>query len=200
MDDLNSPYTVTMTLSDNLGNVNAGLFLFYLALMSNYTMDRVLPPDIIKFFDDSRMGKHAISFLILLFTINLYTPKLPFGKVVAYTFGLWVWFLFTSKQHLTASFIILGLLLASYVAFNISKDMDNEAGLSSEEIDHRKEGLRKFQVACFVGVVVVSIIGGYSYFVEHYHKYAAEDAGFGDFLWKYLFMGTGRHSSTHVEN
>lgn len=189
-----------MKLAEEVSNVNAGLFLFYLALMSNYTMDRVLPPDIIKFFDDSRMGKHVISYLILLFTINLYTPKLTFGRVVMYTTGIWVWYLFTSKQHLTASLIIIGLLLASYVAFNISKDLENDTTLDPDHRDRQRAGLAKFQVGCFVGMLVVSVIGGYSYFIEHYHKYASEDSGFGDFMWKYLFMGTGKHSTTHVQN
>jgi hypothetical protein len=183
-----------MKIVDEVGNINAGLFLFYLALISNYTMDRVLPPDVIKFFDRSRMGKHVVAFLVLLFTINLYTPKLPFFHTVGYTFGIWVWYLLTSKQHLTTSFIILGLLLASYVAFNISKDLENSRDKTMEELDHEREMLSKFQLGCFVGIIIASTIGGYSYFIEHYRQYRDEDSSFLDFLTKYLFMGKGDRS------
>ena len=138
-----------MNLVKQVGNLNAGLFLFYLALVSNYTMDRVLPPDLIKFFDSSRMGKHLVAFLILLFTINLYTPKLPFYQIVIYTFGIWVWYLLTSKQHLATSFIILSLLLASYVAFNISNDLNDYTNKTEEVKRKEKALLDKFQMGLF---------------------------------------------------
>lgn len=188
-----------MKFANEIGNINAGLFLFYLALVSNYTMDRILPPDLIKFFDNSRMGKHLVAFLILLFTINLYTPKLPFYQIVIYTFGIWVWYILTSKQHLVTSLIILGLLLASYIAFNISSDLDDHINKTEDVKRKEKAQLVKFQTGCFIGIGLVSIIGGYSYFIEHYRQYRSEDSSFLNFLGKYLFMGKGDRSKVRVK-
>ena len=82
--------------NSGITQINAGLFLFYLALLGNYTGD-LIPPDLSKLINKSRMCQHVIAFIILLFTINLYSTKKLY-KVFLYTFVLWLWFLLTSNN------------------------------------------------------------------------------------------------------
>jgi hypothetical protein len=185
----------TLKYSSHYGKMNGALFLFYLALIANYTMDRVLPPELIEFFDKSRAGKHIVAFLILLFTINLYAPKFAFGKVFLYTFGIWVWFLFTSKQHLWTSFIILALLLVSYVAFNIEQDQETpkdekegSKGDGNVTIHRPSNYLQQIQKGCFITIFIISIIGGAIYFKDHYRRFREADGSFGTFLWRYISL------------
>jgi len=175
--------------------INAGLFLFYLALLGNYTGE-LIPPDLMKFINKHRLVQHCISFIVLLFTINLYNDKIPFQKIAGYAFLLWIWYLFTSKQHLMFSLIIIALLLLSYVTFNMSNDLDQ---VSQEEMhDHEKDALKhkytKFQNFCFISVVAISMVGGTLYFIEHYKEYGKDSKTFIEFLIKYLFLGKGKRA------
>ncbi len=180
--------------------VNAGIFLFYLALLGNYTGD-LIPPDLSKFINNHRLVQHCISFFILLFTINLYTDNIHFTKIFGYTFILWVWYLLTSKQHLLTSLIIIALLLLSYISFNLSKDLDitSEEELPAPEKIDLKEKYNKFQNLCFITIFIVSIIGGTSYFIEHYKEYGKDSKTFIEFLIKYLFLGKGKRAGTFKE-
>ena len=108
----------------NISQLNAGLFLFYLALLGNYTGD-LLPPDLMKFINSSRITQHLISFIMLLFTINLYSSSKLY-KILLYTFLLWLWYLFTSKQHLYVSIVIILLLILSYSLYLMSKNIDDD--------------------------------------------------------------------------
>lgn len=173
--------------------INAGLFLFYLALLGGYTAE-LLSPDLVKFLGKNRIAQHLISFLMLLFTVNLYTPNIKFINIFKYSFILWIWYLLTSKQHLTASIIIIILLTLSYVAFNLADDLDNDKykELDAKERARLKKKYRSFQTICFFSVIIVSLIGGYQYFIEHYKQYGKDDKNFLDFLFKYLFMGSGK--------
>jgi hypothetical protein len=174
--------------------ISAGLLLFYLALLGNYTGD-LIPPDLAKFINRSRIAQHFIAFIVLLFTINLYSENQPFQKVLLYSFLLWLWFLFTSKQHLAVSITIIVLLIVSYSAFNFSEDLQYEKQLSQAEKEKKKKILTIVQNVCFYLILFVAVIGGTSYFIEHYKEYGEEE-GFGTFMWKFFLMGKGKKASS----
>ena len=174
----------------NISQLNAGLFLFYLALLGNYTGD-LLPPDLMKFINSSRITQHLISFIMLLFTINLYSSSKLY-KILLYTFLLWLWYLFTSKQHLYVSIVIILLLILSYSLYLMSKNIDDDKTLSESVKTHRKKIYTQIQNVCFIVIIIVACIGGYRYFIEHYRQYGKYDKNFLDFLIKYLLMGKGK--------
>ena len=179
----------TFLNNKSIPKVTAGLMLFYLALLGNYTGD-IIPPDLAKLISSSRLMQHFIAFIILLFTINLYSENQPFQKVMLYSSLLYIWFLFTSKQHLAVSITILVLLIVSYGAYNFGEDLDFDKRLTDQQKEERRKVLTMTQNICFYVIMGVASIGGLSYFIEHYKEYGA-DEGFGTFLWKYLFMGKG---------
>lgn len=174
--------------------INAGLFLFYLALLGNYT-GNLIPPDLAKFINKHRIMQLLISFFILLFTINLYTPNLKFLDILKYSAILWFWYLITSKQHLVASILTILLLITSFIMFNLSKNLEEDKTKSKAEKDKLIKLYNRLQNICFIVIIMVALIGGSLYFVEHYKQYGKTDKNFFDFLIKYLFMGKGGKTS-----
>lgn len=172
----------------DFGNLNGALFLFYLALISNYIIYRVMSPGIVQFFENSRLGTHIIAFFVLLFATNLYAPQLPFPRVVLYAVLVWLWFILTSKQSTADNMAILLLLLASYIAFNLNQDLDYNKKQTEDHKQKMRTRLEYFQAGCFVAIILVSIVGGYTYFMAHYKSYRKKDRTFGNFLWRYLSL------------
>jgi hypothetical protein len=181
--------------SDQISNLNAGLFLFFLVLVSNFTMDRILPNSLIRYLEKSRAGKHIIAFLILLFTINLYsTDNKPFYIVIGYVILLWLWFLITTKMHLLPIFLVLILLLVSYICYNVSKKLEFNKKLQKERQDRIKYYLNKIQIAIFYLVLIITLIGGTIYFIEKYKIYRTDSTNLLSFIFKFYFLGTGSKS------
>lgn len=173
----------------SIPKVTAGLLLFYLALLGNYTGD-IVPPDLSKMINSSRLAQHLIAYIILLFTINLYSENQPFQKVMLFSFLLYLWFIFTSKQHLAVSVTILVLLVISYGAYNFSEDLVHEKDLTEPQKNERRKVLTMLQNICFYAIMTVATVGGLSYFIEHYRQYGGDES-FGTFLWRYLIFGKG---------
>ena len=176
--------------STELTNINAGLFLFYVALLGNYTGE-LIPPSLQRFINNNRYIQHIIAFIILLFTINLYST-LSTGKVILFTFLLWLWFLFTSKQYLYPILTIIVLLIISYAFYLLDNKLDAETDITKEVKNSRKRIYVKIQKTCFILIIIVSLVGGYFYFVDHYHQYRSKSKTFLEFLFKYFLLGKGK--------
>ena len=177
------------------GNLNAGLFLFFLVLTSNFTMDRVLPNSLIRFLEKSRAAEHIIAFFILLFTVNVYATKnKPFYVVLGYVILLWLWFIVTTKMHLLPVCIILFLLLISFICHSV-KDTIQHKNITPEREERIKYFLNKIQNIIFYSVIVITVIGGSIYFREKYNKYGGESDNLISFIFKFYFLATGNKST-----
>lgn len=177
-------------------NLNAGLFLFFLVLTSNFTMDRILPNSLIRYLENSRLSQHIIAFLILLFTINLYaTENEPFYIILGYVILLWLWFLITTKMHLLPVVSILLLLLISYICYNVSLNLQYKEGLDKKRQDRIKFYLDKIQTTVFYLIIFITLIGGSIYFAEKYKKYKNNSSSLISFIFKFYFLGTGSKST-----
>ena len=188
---------VKLLNNDNFPKINAGLFLFYLAILGNYTGE-LLPNGLVTFIEKNRFVQLVISFFLLLFTVNLYTSNLGFVEIFKYSLTLWVWYILTSKQYLSTSLIIISLLLLSFVAYNLSENTDNEKNMKSkQEKKALIEKYKKFQNICFIGIIVVSIIGGGKYYLDHYRQYRKSNKNYIEFLINYLFKGRGKRSEIY---
>ena len=173
----------------NFPSINAGLFLFYLAILGNYTGD-LISPSLSKLINNNRLAQHAIAFFILLFTINLYSD-LHVHNVLLCTILLWIWFLFTSKQQLIPSIAIIGLLVISYAFYLLTKKLETNIKISEYDKLVKKKRYVRIQNICFILIIIVSSIGGYLYFIEHYKQYRGQSKTFMAFLFKYLLRGKG---------
>ena len=179
-----------------LQNINAGLFLFFLVFVSNFTMDRILPNSLIRFLEGSRLGEHLIAFLILLFTVNLYaTENKPFYIILGYVILLWLWFLITTKMHLMPILSILFLLLISYICYNVSRNLQYNEKIDKARQDRIKYYLDKIQTVIFYLVIIITVIGGSIYFSEKYKLYRSDSSSLISFIFKFYFLGTGNKSA-----
>lgn len=184
-------------MSSNIPKINAGLFLFYVAILGNYT-GNILPNSLIRFLNKNRIYQYIISFLLLLFTVNLYNEDLPFLQVTGYCLLLWIWYILTIKQYLIPSISIIILLLISYISFNLSEDLDKKfSKLEEESKIKRQKMLTKIQTICFYLIISISTIGGIIYFIDKYGKYRKDSKSLLSFLFKYFFLGTGKKSIHH---
>ena len=183
-----------------LPNLSAGLLLFYLAMLSNYTGE--LPPQaIVGWIKRNRLAQHLVAFLLLLFTINLYIPKkIPFYKVIFYTILLWVWFLLTAKQRWRYSIAIFTLMIASYTSLNVVQNMKYSQRFTKETRRKIKKYLILFQNVSFVIIILLSFIGAGYYFYDEYREYRSKDSSLWEFLWKYFLLSrdTSQESSLQV--
>jgi hypothetical protein len=188
-----------MEFNKNIPKINAGLFLFYIAILGNYT-GNILPNSLIRFINKYRFFQYFISFLLLLFTVNIYNDTIPFIQVIGYSFLLWIWYILTIKQYLLPSISIIVLLLISYILFNFSNDLDKKISLQQEEdnvdknILQRKKTYQKIQIICFYLIIVISCLGGVLYFLDKFKKYRKNDKSLLSFLFRYFFRGTGNKS------
>ena len=179
-----------------LSNLNAGLFLFFLVLVSNFTMDRVLPNSLIRYLENSRAGEHIIAFLILLFTVNLYaTDKQPFYAILGYVILLWLWFIISTKMHLLPIGVVLFLLLISFICYNVSEHLEYNKRIHKERQDRIKYYLQKVQSVIFYLVMLTTLIGGSKYFVEKYKIYRTDSTNIISFIFRFYFMATGDKST-----
>ena len=169
-------------------NLSAGLLLFYIAILSNFTGD-LAPRPIVKLLRESRLAKQLIGFLLLLYTVNLYVPaEMGFPKIIGYTFILWLWFLLTAKQRYRYSFTIFILLLLSFTTLNIVDDIQYNKSLSRDTKRKIIRYCNLFQNVAFVIVIVLSLVGSAFYFYDEYQEYRHRDDSFGQFIMKYLLL------------
>lgn len=179
---------------NTIPKINAGLFLFYIAILGNYT-GNILPNSLMRVLTKNRFYQYIISFFLLLFTVNLYNEDLPFLQVTGYCLLLWFWYILTIKQYLIPSISIILLLLISFIAFNFSEDLNKKfSKLDPENKLKRQYFLKKIQTICFYLIISISTIGGIIYFLDKYNKYGKDSKSLSSFLFKYFVSGTGTKS------
>ena len=166
--------------------LNSSLFIFFLVLMSNFTMDRVLPNSLIKFLNKNRISKLIISYLFLLFCTNLYIDNQPFYKLVLFVTFSWFLFLIISKMYL----IILLLLLISYICYNISDNLQYYKNLDIKKEEKIKYYLKKIQKCIFYVVIIITVIGGSVYFKDKYKLYRKKSKSLLSFIIKFYLIGS----------
>jgi hypothetical protein len=179
-------------------NLSAGLLLFYIALLSNFTGE-LAPLPIVKWVRGSRIAKQLIGFLLLLYTINLYVPaKMGFPKIIGYTFILWIWFLLTAKQRWRYSFTIFILLLISFTTLNLVDDIPYNKSISKENKAKIIRYCNLFQNISFVVIILLSVVGSAFYFYDEYREYRDQDDSFWKFILKYLLLARKTNQKTVV--
>lgn len=149
--------------------INAGIFLFYLAFLTNFLID-IVPIHKINFIKNSKIIKYGISFFVLLFTINIYLPHITFYKVILFVFLLWIFFLITLKQSIPINSIIIILLLTSYMFYSFEQNLDYDKIKSKTEIDNDKKLYNKIQTICFWIILFISLFGFIYNLIKNYKK------------------------------
>jgi hypothetical protein len=179
-------------------NLSAGMLLFYVALLSNFT-GNIAPPPIVRFVKKHRLARQFIGFLVLLYTITLYSPKnTGFTRILGYTVLLWIWFLLTAKQRWRYSFTIFVLLILSYTTLNIVNNMRYNRTLSHKIRKKIVKYCNLFQNISFIIIMILSFMGSAVYFYDEYNEYIKTDNNLWNFLWKYLLLGRKTDTKTVV--
>ena len=174
--------------TSNVHNINNGLMLFYLILLSNYT-GNILPSRVTNLINKYRISQHLAGLILLVFTIRIFNKTHTFGMVVLYSILIWLFLFLIFKQGIVTSIIIFVLLLISFVCYNIESDNKYIHNIKKDELKEMNKKYTIIQNACFYLILLVSIIGGIIYFVEHYKQYRKKSPNFWVFLYKYFILG-----------
>ena len=161
-----------------VSQISASLMLFNLAIFGNYIGD-ITSPDLIKLMD-KRKVRLVVSFIILLYTINLYNDSDSFLDVVKSAVFIWLLFIIISKQHLKYSLSVIVLLMINYTLYQKTERLNEKEDAPMIEFYYQ------IQKYIFYLICVISLCGGYKYFVEHKNKYFVPNESILDFLYLYF--------------
>ena len=124
-EDCESSSSKTYDLLGGDGKVTNGLMLFYMALSGNF-IGELLSKQMQELFNNNRIAKHLIGFIIMLFTITYSLEIAGLFKSLMFTGFLYLIFLLTSKMPLTWNLAIVGLLVISFVIDKYKTTLDED--------------------------------------------------------------------------
>lgn len=162
-----------------VGEVALPVFMFYLLVACNYIKE-IFGCQLQTLLNTSMIAKHGIGIVLLFFLIVIINPEnadKDMIRNVLLTLGIYGWFVMTTRTPVYITFIVLLLLLASYI-FQISmKRYEKE----QKEEERRKAQLYHQFLALFA--LGISVIGFVFYTIEKKREYK------NDFMWSRFFSG-----------
>ena len=173
--------------TSNVHNINNGLMLFYLILLSNYT-GNILPSRITNLINKYRIIQYIAGLILLIFTIRIFNKRHTFDIIILYSILIWLFLFFIFKQGIITSIIIFVLLVISFICYNIETDNKYIHNITGDELQKINKKYTIIQNVCFYLILFVSIIGGIMYFIEHYKQYRKKSSNFWIFLYKYFIL------------
>ncbi len=143
----------------NLGlqtRISDSLLLFYVALATNFLVN-FFPKKHLDFMKTNVFVKYLLGFITMLFSIYHVSTLTNPTEVVLITFGLFLWFLMTTRLHPIYNVFIITLLAISF--------MINMKIYHLEEIDYSQETkkyIKKLKIlvmSIFVFTLLMSFFG-----------------------------------------
>lgn len=172
-------------------SISKALIIFYLIIANNYT-GNLFAGQLTDFIAENRMVQHIIAFTTLLVLLNLFCNINDVKESLAYTCGIYLWFIFTTKLSLTWNLGIIMFLLIGYLNESQMKDkeynIDNDSNVP-EEINNKIKNKNNI-VRCYVtvGILIITLCGTY----EYYNKKSVQYGGDFDPV-KYMFKECNNH-------
>lgn len=165
-----------------LTEVAMPVFAFYLLVACNYTKE-IFGCQLQRVLDQNMIAKHIIGILLLFFLIVVIQPENADKEIlrnVLFTFGIYVWFLMTTRIPIYMLIVVFLLLLGIYL-LSISKKR-----YEKEENKEAIERTEKFQKVITWMALILSLMGFGMYTYEKRLEYGKK------FEWIKFFSGTSR--------
>ncbi len=162
-------------IRDIVPSVALPVFAFYLLVACNYVRE-IFGCQLQHALDNSMIAKHAVAFLLLFFLVVVVNPDLA-DKRIPQTFllsaGIYAWFLMTTRTHLWVTFVVLLLLLASYLASIARARSAKDTTLGATDNDAERKA-RAWQWGFSYAALGLSIVGFVVYAIEKKREYGAK--------------------------
>ena len=170
------------------------LFGFILALFSAWSW-QLLPHQLIEVFDTNRKAQLIVLFMLIMFTINLFSPEVPLNTILMKSLFLFFLYLAISKQSLK-SFIImmvcltLNAIISNYIEYYKLQLKKVKSHQEHVIIQHKVDMLQKTLNGSLVITIGVIIYGVSNYLTKQYQDHYKDGQNLGKFLLKFLFEGS----------
>jgi hypothetical protein len=169
------------------------LFGFILALFSAWSW-QLLPHQLIEVFDSNRKAQLIVLFMLIMFTINLFSPEVPLHNIVMKSIFLFFLYLAITKQSLK-SFIImmvcltLNAIISNYIEYYKLQLKKVKSHQEHTLIQHKIDMLHKTLNGALVITISVIVYGVGNYLTKQYQDHYKPGQNIGNFLLKFLFEG-----------
>ncbi len=178
---------------NNINSTFYTLFGFILALFSAWSW-QLLPHHLIEIFDTSRRAQLIVLFMLIMFTINLFSPEIPFLDIVMKSVLLFFIYLTITKQSVKSFIIMMVCLTINAIISNyiqhykiLLKQTEN-----TEEHDQYQDKidlLQKTLNGSLVITICVIIYGVSRYFSKQYKDHYKPSQNLMEFILKFLLEG-----------
>lgn len=149
-----------------IDNHIANIFIFYLIITSNFFVP-LLPCRAQSAISESIVLRHLFGFLTMTFFVVLANNKetLPFSKIIALSFGLYAWFMISTRLRFDIWLLLITILGSMYI-LKIYKDNEHE-GIT----DKHKENVEMIEKILFYVALGVTVLGATLYIGEKKIEY-----------------------------
>lgn len=158
------------------------VFAFYLLVACNYTKE-TFGCQLQHILDQNMIAKHIIGILLLFFLIVVIQPENADREIlrnVLLTFGIYLWFLMTTRIPIYMLIVVFVLLLAIYMTSIAQKRYEKE------NQEDAKQKAQRLQTLFTWIALILSFIGFGIYIIEKRLEYGK------DFQWGKFLSGTSK--------
>lgn len=170
----------------------SSMFLFYCAVSGNFIdtlagrgMQRAL---------QKRWMKHLVGLFIITFTISFVSDTSAW-TTLGYGFGLYVWFLLSTKMSFEWNIAIFLILAAGFFMKELLKKDYHERWESKAKWQHEQQRRRNVRSTmeeavriCFISVIAITIVGNVIYSRKKWVKHGGSLDSLGAFIWNYIYL------------
>ena len=162
-----------------------GLLMFILGLFSAWSW-QILPPDMIRLFEKSRISQLIVVFMVIMFTLGVYEESAALYVLFVRALAIFLVYILMTKQHLYMFlFTVFGLVIMVMLTHF------KENGKSEKTRDLAGK-VRYYYMIAFVCIISLSIL---FYFVEKYKEFKNRES-FLNFLVRFVFQGSTDQENT----
>lgn len=167
--------SATTTVAGLVPSVALPVFAFYLLIACNYVKE-IFGCQLQNALDNSILAKHAVAFILLFFLVVLVNPELADTRIpqtFALSVGIYAWFLMTTRTPLWVTFVVLLLLLASYLA-SIAKARYVKDSTKDAAENAAAKKARMLQYVFAYAALGLSVLGFVLYAIEKKREYGSK--------------------------
>jgi len=177
--------------------ISNSILLFYIGLLGGWG-DRLLPPRVMDFLEESRKSQLVLVYILILFSIEIFGDKVTnIGNSFLYAFIILFFFLIISKQSIPFFFVSIILLLITYFVNKQKNLIKDNIHKSTKRTESKLEFAENILILSTIATVG---IGFTLYLIKQYKAYGSKSSNIFIFLSKFLLEGSNRiyNSSSNV--
>ena len=170
-------------------SISGSLLLFYISLLGGWG-DRLLPPRVVDYLEESRSAQVLMTYILIIFSIELFGSKVTnVLNSFLYAFIILILYIIITKQSNIYFFISIALLFTIYFV-NKQKNLIKENIKKSTK--KRENKLELIENILIVITCIVVVLGFSKYFLKQYKAHRSKSSNIFMFLLKFFLEGSNR--------